>query len=122
MIISASSRFEKAMEQAESYEDWSEAARAFDRLQGFDRWKSLDQSRRYDFRSIRYRLDQLRDLRARKDDHGLLFTLNEGIHGNMAGMGKASLYTKARFGTKQLIVDYVEEIVSALEHLASVKP
>ena len=65
------------------------------------------------------RLDRLRALRARHDNRGLLFNLNEGIHGNMGGMGSAALYEKAKFGTKQLIVDYVDEIVSALEHLAS---
>jgi len=37
----------------------------------------------------------------------------------MGGMGRAPLYEKAHFGTKQLVVDYVDEIVSALEHLAS---
>jgi NTE family protein len=58
-------------------------------------------------------------MRARHDYRGLLFTLNEGIHGNMAGMGKSALYERAVFGTKQLIHDYVEEIVDALETLAS---
>ena len=52
------------------------------------------------------------------DDRGLLVALNEGIHGNMGGMGRSSLYEKAKFGTKQLIVDYVDEVVSALQYLA----
>ncbi|NNL57382.1 MAG: DUF3336 domain-containing protein, partial [Pseudomonadales bacterium] len=41
------------------------------------------------------------------------------IHGNMGGMGKPLLYEAALSGTKQLIVDYVNEIASALELLAS---
>ena len=69
--------------------------------------------------SIRARLDQLRAFRAEQDDRGLLFSLNEGIHGNLGGMGRSILYEKTRFGTKQLIVDYVDEIAAALEHLAS---
>ena len=85
---------------------------------GLDRWKAIDQSQRYDYASIRLRLDRLRRLRKRGDNRGLLFNLNEGIHGNMGGMGRSSLYEKARFGTKQLVVDYVDEIVSSLEHLA----
>ena len=36
----------------------------------------------------------------------------------MGGMGRFALYNKARFGTKQLIVDYIDEVVAALEHLA----
>ena len=112
-------RLEAAIDQAQTYQEWKEAALAMDEHTGVTRWKRMDQSRRYDYVSIRTRLDRLRALRARGDNNGLLFTLNEGIHGNMGGMGKPSLYTKSRYGTKFLISDYVDEITSALEHLAS---
>ena len=112
-------KLQRAIDQASSYEEWQEAALNHDAKTGLNRWKLLDQSRRYDYVSIRVRLDALRSLRARHDNRGLLFSLNEGIHGNMGGMGRSTLYDKAKFGTKQLIVDYVDEIVSALEHLAS---
>ena len=36
-------------------------------------------------------------------------------------MGASSLYNKAAFGTKELIVDYVQEVASSLEHLAKPK-
>ena len=36
----------------------------------------------------------------------------------MGGIGSESLYKRAKFGTKQLVVDYVEEIATSLEHLA----
>jgi len=116
--MASTRKFRKALEAAGSYEEWKEAAIAHDEAAGLDRWKVIDQSRRYDYVSIRIRLDRLRALRARQDNRGLLFNLNEGIHGNMGGMGRSSLYDKAIFGTKQLVVDYVDEIVSALEHLA----
>jgi len=112
-------RLETAMDEATSYEEWKLAAIEHDEQSGAVRWKKIDQSTRYDFVSIRARLDHLRNLRARHDDKGLLFALNEGIHGNMGGMGAAPLYGKAKFGTKKLIEDYVEEIALALEHLAS---
>ncbi len=112
-------KFAKAMDQAENYEQWMEAAKGFDAATGMDRWRMRDQSSQFDNVSIRIRLDRLRAMRARHDYRGLLFTLNEGIHGNMAGMGKSVLYERAVFGTKQLIHDYVEEIVDALETLAS---
>ena len=112
-------KLQKAIDQASSYGEWQEAALNHDAKTGLNRWKMLDQSRRYDYVSIRIRLDALRSLRARQDNRGLLFSLNEGIHGNLGGMGRSTLYDKAKFGTKQLIVDYVDEIVSALEHLAS---
>jgi hypothetical protein len=71
---------------------------------------------------IRLRLDRLRSLRVRNDYQGLLFTLNEGIHGNMGGMGRSSLYRRAKFGTKRLIEQYIAEIDDALRFLADLDP
>ena len=118
MILTMSKALERKMANAESYDQWKEAAIAYDERNGLQKWKQYDKSRRYDYASIRRRLDKLEVLRKANDNHGLLFTLNEGIHGNLGGMGRPSLYQKAKFGTKQLIVDYVEEVSSSLEHLA----
>ncbi len=112
-------KYKKAMDSAASYDEWKEAAIALDAKTGADRWRFVEQSRNYDHVSIRARLEQLRAFRAEQDDRGLLFSLNEGIHGNLGGMGRSILYEKTRFGTKQLIVDYVDEVAAALEHLAS---
>lgn len=113
-----SKALERKMVEAETYEEWKEAAIAYDERTGLERWKQSEKSRRYDYAAIRRRLDILQVMRRANDNHGLLFTLNEGIHGNLGGMGRSSLYRKAKFGTKQLIVDYTEEVASALEHLA----
>ncbi len=114
-------KYEKAMSQAETYEDWQQAARAHDDKSGRANWKRKDQSSAYDYVSIRHRLDRLRSLRARHDYPGLLFTLNEGIHGNVGGMGRSQLYQVARFGTKQVIEDYIDEITDSLRLLATVQ-
>ena len=116
-----SKALKRKMAEAESYEEWKEAAIEYDKRTGLQHWKEGELSRRYDYKAIRDRLDILKDVRKRNDNAALLFTLNEGIHGNLGGMGSSSLYQKAKFGTKQLIVDYVEEITSALEHLAKPK-
>ncbi|GAB3378105.1 DUF3336 domain-containing protein [Spongiibacter taiwanensis] len=107
------------MEQAQTYEEWQAAAIAKDRALGLDFWKQADRSRLYDYRSIRNRLTVLAEKRASGDERGLLFTLNEGIHGNMGGMGKDALYRKANFGTKALIEEYVYEIGESLKFIAS---
>ena len=91
---------------------------AWDSHKGLDRWRRQDHSSQYDYVSIRTRLDRLRSLKARHDQRGLLYTLNEGIHGNMGGMGRAGLYGHALSGTKHLIEDYIGEIVDTLEQLA----
>ena len=107
------------MAAAESYKEWRAAAIAHDKQSGVARWKSSDESKHFDYKSIRRRLRRLRRLRAAGNNAGVLFALNEGIHGNIDGMGRRALYGKSKFGTKQLIVSYVDEVVSALEMLAS---
>ena len=119
MLSTRLNKLEAAMDEATSYDEWKLAAIEHDEESGAARWKLIEHSTRYDFVSIRARLDHLRDLREQQDDKGLLFALNEGIHGNMGGMGASPLYGKAKFGTKILIEDYVEEIALALEHLAN---
>jgi len=109
---------EAAMAKAQSYDEWKAIALAHDRASGAQEWKESDPSRSYDYLSIRNRLDQLRDLRRRRADRELLFTLNEGVHGNLGGMGSSRLYRRAKLGTKALIEDYTEEVAGALEHLA----
>ncbi len=108
----------KSLRQASSYAQWREAAQTYDELAGHQRWKAMDQSTQYDYRAIRTRVERLRELMASGDHHALLFDLNEGIHGNMGGMGHQELYHRARFGTKQLIVEYVDAIVDALDVIA----
>lgn len=111
-------KLEKQMNRVESYEEWLQFAEQHDELTGMKRWREVDQTNLYDYASIRRRVDRLRSLRARGDDDGLLFTLNEGIHGNMGGMGSSKLHEQACAGTKVLIEEYIDEIVDALKYLA----
>ncbi len=111
--------FESAVENAGNYEEWLEAAREFDNATGMDRWRLVDQSEDFDYTLVRARLDKLRRLRKQNNNSGLLFALNEGIHGNLGGMGNEALYYQAKSGTKKLIEDYINEISESLEFLAS---
>ena len=106
------------MQQASSYQQWYELASNHDRESGSELWRKQPESGLYDAANINVRLRKLRKLRKQGDDHGLLFALNEGIHGNMAGMGKSALYQQAKCGTKLLIEEYINEICESLNHLA----
>lgn len=119
MIYSSTKRLEAAMDEATSYGEWSRAAKAHDDASGVAKWKKSDESKYFDYKSIRRRLRRLRRLRNKGDLVGILFELNQGVHGNIDGMGHARLHGKAQFGTKKLIIDYVDEVVTALRLLAS---
>src|SRR3546814_13652017 len=62
-------------------------------------WRGADESEHFDHRAIRARLDRLRALSAAGDAKGQLFVLNEGIHGNIEGLGNERLDPQARLGT-----------------------
>ena len=111
-------KIEKNLSQAQSYTQWLEHAQAHDQETGGDLWRQNDESSLFDYENINTRLRRLQRLRKKGDDQGLLFVLNEGIHGNMAGMGKSALYQRAKTGTKTLIDDYISEICDSLVHLA----
>ena len=72
---------------APDYAAWSNAAREHDRKSGLQAWRDADESKHFDYKAIRARLEKLRKLSAAGDVKGLLFVLNEGIHGNIDGMG-----------------------------------
>ena len=114
------SRLRDALDGALSYPQWIAAAQAFDRLTGRERWKARLRSGLYDYTMIREKLDRLIAMRQSGDSRGLLFEIEEGVHGNLGGMGKAILHNKARFGTKQLITDYVEAVADTLHNLEAV--
>ena len=113
-------RLQDDMDVAESYDDWLLAARAHDALTGKAEWRQEEPSELYDHAQIRYRLDRLKKFRKQQDWQGLLYALNEGIHGNMGGMGKSVLYRQAKSGTKLLVEQYIQEIDDALRLLAEV--
>ena len=111
-------QLEQEMDAAQCYEEWLTAASAHDALTGRAEWRQEELSELYDHAQIRYRLDRLRKFRKHKDWTGLLYALNEGIHGNMGGMGKSILYRQAKSGTKVLVEQYIQEIDEALRLLA----
>jgi predicted acylesterase/phospholipase RssA len=115
---SSLSSVERKMRNAKTFSEWKQLALEHDLKSGREKWKAKEKSKRYDYTSIRYRLNALQEFRRNNDDVGLLFSLNEGIHGNQGGMGRAELYEAAQFGTKHLIEEYVNEIVDALQHIA----
>ncbi len=100
-----------------SYAEWAAAAQQLDEISGRARWRARERSSLYDYRMIRARLDQLTALRAVGDSRGLVFAIEEGVHGNLGGMGKPVLHSKAYFGTKQLISDYVDAVCDTLLHI-----
>ena len=106
--------------QHPTYAEWHKAAAAKDARNGAQHWRTKDETPLYDYKVIRRRYEELKEVRASGDAHRLLFYLHEGIHGNMAGMGSPRLYKRSLIGTKDLVTNYIDEIVAALHQLEDV--
>lgn len=109
---------ERSMRSAESYVHWRQLAEKHDALSGARQWKERRDSKLFDARQIHNRYHRLRARCEEGASEEILFALNEGIHGNMGGMGNAALYERSRLGTKRLIEDYVATICEALKKVA----
>jgi len=64
----------RKMSEAQTYDEWKEAAIAYDKHYGLQRWKENELSRRYDYQAIRQRLDYSRQ--SRRD--GQFITVSQG--------------------------------------------
>jgi len=109
--------FEKALFDAQNYDEWYAAAGELDRMEGRDLWRLEKESERYDHRLLASRASILRKLRKQKDYDRLMFRLREELHGNLGNMANPALYQEARCGTKKLINDYLDEVSAALHLL-----
>ncbi|WP_290577853.1 DUF3336 domain-containing protein [Algiphilus sp.] len=109
---------EAAMRNAETYAVWHEAASVLDQREGLDDWMEDEASADYDWSLLRARLRQLRQLRQEGDVLGLVHHLRQGLHWNIGNIGNPVLYAYARTGTKNLIEQYLQTVVEALEYLA----
>lgn len=110
-------QLDRAIEHANTYEEWYEASLEHDRLSGAQEWKEIDRSAHYDYELIRNRLWQIRQARERGDVNKLVFHLHEGLHGNLGNISNPRLYQQSRVGTKKLIENYLNEVTTALNYL-----
>lgn len=105
---------ERRLRAARSRDEWQSAAAEHDAQTGAREWRTQLESSLYDASELRQRHERLRTLIDAGNAHELLYVLNEGVHGNLCGMGRAALYNRALSGTKTLIDDYVGAVVEAL--------
>ncbi len=73
----------------------------------------------YNLKLIRSRLSAVKIARKHHDNRELLFVINEGIHGNLGGIGNADLFKRAKPETRELIHEYLNETALALHDLAN---
>ena len=110
-------QLQKRMDSSPSYEDWLALAQQHDIESGAEEWKSITTSSLYDYTEIQSRHEKLNACLDSGAHRELLYALNEGVHGNMGGMGRPILYSRCKSGTKKLIDSYVNTIAESLKRI-----
>lgn len=107
-----------AMAAAETFEQWRQAAEAYDQVSGGAEWRAQDDSVYYDAASIRQSMRALRSAREAGDGLLLAELLTEDLYRHLNDFTAAGLYEQALTGTKHLVEEYLQECETSLRWLA----
>eukprot|EP00041_Stephanoeca_diplocostata_P030079 m.900901 g.900901 ORF g.900901 m.900901 type:complete len:597 (-) comp23686_c1_seq7:491-2281(-) len=115
---SAKRTFSRNIIAAKSYTEWKTWAGKLDDENGAQAWKMQYESTEYDYRLVHERLEDLR--RARKNDNWThsAYILRSTLDRNLGGMRSPALFEKSLLGTKDLIKQYIDEVVYHLNYIA----
>jgi predicted acylesterase/phospholipase RssA len=107
------------MHQASSYNEWKEAAQRMDRITNRDAWKYTEVSKIYDWKLIGHLKQRLQDAKRNHDVIVLMETLHTAMQRNVGGIYTEMLYSKSFYGTKVLVEEFVEEVISSFHYIMS---
>ena len=99
---------------ATNYEEWVQRAIELDKHLGLDAWSSIPEFPFYDYKTIQVTMTELRRLRESNEDSELMTFLQGCLIKNYAGIENKQLYSHRYFGTKDLVQDYIEEVVKCI--------
>ncbi|CAF2626547.1 unnamed protein product [Rotaria sp. Silwood2] len=105
------------LNNAENYEEWYEYACETDKLHGREIWKARSKSKYYNENLTRTFTDELKSYRELGDIEKLIKILQICINKSMNGIFNEHLYSKSLVGTKYVIEEYIQEIVTSLKYL-----
>lgn len=124
-------QLQRRIQNAHSYDEWHSAVQSLERyaysrlimrlnirLNGTDKWKLEDETTEYDYELVRHRLVQMQTAREMNNPEAVAFLLRTSLTRNFAGTANPRLFMKSQLGTKKLIEDFHEEIVTQLRMLS----
>ncbi|RCI14973.1 hypothetical protein L249_6846 [Ophiocordyceps polyrhachis-furcata BCC 54312] len=107
------------LRNAQTFEEWEEAALHLDSLLGLDLWRNNPTSRYYDWRLITDRLNSLVIAREEGNVQLLVNLLRSGLVRNLGNITVPKLYNRSLSGTKYLIDEYITQVAEAVEDISS---
>ncbi|KAH0595982.1 hypothetical protein MHUMG1_06532 [Metarhizium humberi] len=107
------------LRNAESFEDWEEAALHLDSLLGLDLWRNNPTSKYYDWRLITERLHSLAVAREESQFQQLVNLLRSGLIRNLGNITVPKLYNRSFSGTKYLIEEYISQVAETVDDIST---
>ncbi|CAF4240487.1 unnamed protein product, partial [Adineta steineri] len=105
------------LNNAENYDEWYQYAFETDKLHGREIWKGNSESKYYNDNLIRVLTNDLKISRKTNDVEKIIKLLHMCINKSMNGILNEHLYSRTLVGTKYVIEEYIEEIVTSLKYL-----
>lgn len=107
------------LRKSRTYDEWVERAIALDEFLGLDKWLESPRFSYYDHASVHRTTKRLRALREAGDAAGLMVLLQACLKPNFAGIENRQLYLHRYYGTKTLVEQYVQEVETSVDAVAS---
>lgn len=105
------------MNEAESYEEWRQAAEKLDILLGTTSWKFEEKSSDCDMVLLRRRLDKLKEAIGKRDIEEMVHLVRTSLKRDLGGMCHVHLYQHCNVGTKHLIEEYTDVVKYTIEEI-----
>ncbi|ODV84837.1 hypothetical protein CANARDRAFT_200448 [[Candida] arabinofermentans NRRL YB-2248] len=107
----------RSLQACSNYQEWEMITSEIDRLKGYDIWRRNFVSKRYDYKLINERYQDLKRARMANDSFKVMSVLRSGILRNFGGISNKKLYNKSYIGTKVLIEDYIDEVLKCFQYI-----
>lgn len=108
-------RLRDRLRAATTFDEWRKAALDLDHYLRYDKWLLNPRFSYYDYRTVLLTIATLRKYREAHNHYDMMVVLQGCLKTNFAGIENRQLYSHRYYGTKNLVDEYVDEVVRCVD-------
>lgn len=113
-------KLRQSLRKSKSYDEWARNAQKLDSFFNLDEWKKEPATSYYDYKLISNLNRQIKRSSKNNDPLALKnLLLESGAKSNLGGIENVWLYSHTYFGTKDMVEEYLENVLSSLDTIAT---